>query len=194
MNCKKVKIRNHFPFSRAVMTNVTEQLFSHLVVVLAVLGTLINISAFVTLHRKQAPTLFHRLLKFLSVYDLFVVLGGALTYGLPSIWPYYYESIFPLMAPVLAAFVHVVLLTSVYTTIIISLERYVRICYLCQMRRSELLKETNLRYFFCALIILPILFYIPKLFEFQLDKRTVLLTKTLNCTQVRGDYFGKVWG
>ena len=166
------------------MSTVTEQAFSYLVLILAVLGTLINAWGFVILHRKRPQTLFHRLLKFLSIYDLLVGLGAALTYGLPSIWPYYNETIFPAIAPVLAAFVHIFLLTSIYTTIIISLERYIRICYLCQLRRSEILKETNLRYFLVGLIILPVLFYIPKFFEFQVERRTVFVNKLLNCTEV----------
>ena len=163
-----------------------EWIFSHIVIILAFLGVFINIWAFFRLHRRKPSqrTHFHKMLSFLSVFDLLVSLGGGLTYGLPFVWPYYQEVIFPFVAPTLAALVHIFLLTSVFTTVVISLERYIRICYLCQMRTVDLFSaaESRLRYILVGLVIIPTLFYIPKFFEYTLQSSKIYFTQKLNCS------------
>ena len=58
-------------------------------------------------------------------------------------------------------------MTSVYCTVILSLERYVRICYLCQLKdwSYPYVTEKNIHYYKIGLILLPIMFYLPKFFE-----------------------------
>ena len=46
-----------------------------------------------------------------------------------------------------------------------SFERYVRICYLCQLRPSSLITVDNFKYYVVGIIIGSILFYTPKFFE-----------------------------
>ncbi len=43
--------------------------------------------------------------------------------------------------------------------------RYVRICYLCQLRDSVLVSERNIRWYKLAIVVFPIIFYLPKFFE-----------------------------
>jgi hypothetical protein len=166
--------------------DVTEQLFGHAVVMLAMIGLVINIGAFVILHKKNRKTLFHQLLKFLSIYDILVGLGGAIGYGLPTIWPHFKQEILPRIAPILVPLIHIALMTSVYTTIVISLERYVRICFLCQMRQSSCcwVTEDNLKYFLTGLVVIPTIFYIPKFFEFNWKKTMMHFGVTLDCEKI----------
>ena len=121
---------------------------------------------------------------FLSIFDLLLSFGGGLTYGLPILWPYYQEIVFPIIAPTLSASVHIFLLISVYTTVIISLERYIRICYLCQMRSVDFDFESRLRSILICLVVFPTLFYVPKFFEYKLVNTKVYFTKKINCSIV----------
>lgn len=162
-----------------------EEIFSYIVTCLAFVGIFINVWAFIVLNKKQPGTHFHLMLKVLSIYDLLVSLAGGLTYGLPHIWPFYQDTIFPYIAPTLAAFVHIFLMTSVFITVLISFERYIRICYLCQMQTVDFFTDgQKIKRFLAVLVILPCLFYLPKFFEFKLKKVKVVLEHLVNCTQV----------
>ncbi len=48
-----------------------------------------------------------------------------------------------------------------------SFERYIRICYFCQLRSTSLLTEENVKFYKVALVLFPILFYLPKWFEIR---------------------------
>jgi hypothetical protein len=88
-----------------------------------------------TLRGELHPALtsaFPQLLRFLSIYDILVGVSGCLTYGLPPLWETYNFEVLPRIAPWLIPLIHAALMTSVYCTVILSLERFVRICYLCQ--------------------------------------------------------------
>ncbi len=80
---------------------------------------------------------------------------------------------------------HVCIMTSVYCTMLIrfaqslvtfdcrllcirfafSFERYVRICFLCQLRSTRLITKANFKYYVAVLIVWPLIFYTPKFFE-----------------------------
>ena len=65
-----------------------------------------------------------------------------------------------------------------------SFERYVRICYLCQLRVSNVLTEENFKYYVLAFTLGPLLFYIPKFFELRTEGRIVEYNKLINCTKI----------
>ena len=65
-----------------------------------------------------------------------------------------------------------------------SFERYVRICYLCQLRVSNALTEENFKYYVLAFTLGPLLFYIPKFFELRTEERIVEHSKQINCTEI----------
>jgi hypothetical protein len=46
-----------------------------------------------------------------------------------------------------------------------SFERYIRICFYCQLRETSVLSEDNVKYYKLFVILFPIIFYIPKCFE-----------------------------
>ena len=70
-----------------------------------------------------------------------------------------------------------------------SFERYVRICYLCQMRISNVLTEENFKYYVLAFTLGPLLFYVPKFFELRTEERIVEHSKQINCTDILMDLY-----
>ena len=46
-----------------------------------------------------------------------------------------------------------------------SFERYIRICYYCQLRETSVLSEDNVKFYKLFVVLFPILFYVPKCFE-----------------------------
>ena len=46
-----------------------------------------------------------------------------------------------------------------------SFERYIRICFYCQLRETRVLSEDNVKFYKLFVILFPMLFYIPKCFE-----------------------------
>ena len=43
-----------------------------------------------------------------------------------------------------------------------SFERYIRICYYCQLRETSVLSENNVKFYKLFVILFPILFYVPQ--------------------------------
>lgn len=76
-------------------------------------------------------------------------------------------------------------MTSVYCTVILSLERYVRICYLCQLREWSYpyVTRKNINLYKAGLIAIPVLFYLPKFFELRwvYHKVKIFLVESWEC-------------
>ena len=70
-----------------------------------------------------------------------------------------------------------------------SFERYVRICYLCQLRISNVLTEENFKYYVLAFTLGPLLFYMPKFFELRTEERIVEHSKQINCTDILNELY-----
>ena len=77
------------------------------------------------------------LFQILAAYDMIVLVGCAALYSLPTHWAWYGSELHPRILPVLLPVVQIAMMTSVYCTIVMSFERYVRICRICQMRSSK---------------------------------------------------------
>ncbi|CAB4058171.1 unnamed protein product [Lepeophtheirus salmonis] len=130
---------------------------------------------------KKNCSMFHDLLKILTIYDFLVVICCALQFALPEIWPVYAKNVHPYVMMILLPSLHIVVMSSVYNTILISFERYIRICYYCQLKETNIITEDNIKYYQCIVILFPILFYIPKLFEINVQSVTNENTKLVNC-------------
>jgi hypothetical protein len=65
-----------------------------------------------------------------------VVIGCAALYSLPQHWQWFYDVAYPRSLPILLPVVQIAMMTSVYCTIVMSFERYIRICHICQMEQS----------------------------------------------------------
>ncbi|TRY78170.1 hypothetical protein TCAL_16684 [Tigriopus californicus] len=75
-------------------------------------------------------------------------------------------------------------MTSIYCTVLISFERYVRICFFCQLRATRLITPENFRAYVIALILGPILFCLPKFFEVETKPHVVEYTERFNCSKL----------
>ena len=96
-------------------------MFAHLILVCAVLGVAINITAIFLIRKKQKRdrSSFHDLLIILNTSDVGVVICCALLFALPTIWQLYKDSIFPHVGQFLLPAMHIAVMTSVYSTILI---------------------------------------------------------------------------
>jgi hypothetical protein len=77
--------------------------------------------------------------------DLSVMITGALLYGLPGISETYKQDVYPMIAPYLLPIAQTSVMASVYLAVVMAFERYIRICFTCQLRPSRLMTSTNLR-------------------------------------------------
>ena len=93
---------------------------------------------------RNKRSMIHKLLFLLCLSDLCVVVGLLAAFSLPHIWPYFAYN-WPHVAPWLIPILQIALLTSVYTTVLISLERYVRIVYVCNLKVCRFFNAENFK-------------------------------------------------
>ena len=149
--------------------------FGILIVFLFCIGVLINIGCLFSLRRHRST--FHRFLKMLACFDALVVTGIFLMYALPVLVPWYKKNIFLPMVPFFLPVVHMALMGSVYSTIVMSLERYLRLC------RVQTMSQKSGTIFCCIVVIFPMLFYFPKFFEYRYQKFEHDFPIPINCSQ-----------
>ena len=77
------------------------------------------------------------ILQILAGYDLGVLVGCTALYSLPNHWTWFLDIAYPRALPVVLPLVQIAMMTSVYCTIVMSFERYVRICHICQLQQSN---------------------------------------------------------
>ena len=93
-------------------------------------------------------------------------------YCLPPLWPFYSSDVYPYLAPVLLPLVHIALMSSVYCTVVLSWERYVRICLLSNLVSCNYFSKGKFRLYLAGIIVFPIMFYFSKFFEVRIKKVT----------------------
>ena len=120
---------------------VSDLLFSGI----AVFGIPVNLLPFWLVFRKRSVSNFHVLLLILCLSDLLVVSGCFTIYGLTDVWPSFNVYTYPHIAPWLIPIVQIALLTSVYATVLLSFERYVRIIYTCNLKHFKYFHEDNFK-------------------------------------------------
>ena len=76
-----------------------------------------------------------------------VVIGAALIYGLPEteFWNYYNIQLFPVLVPYVMPITQIAMMISVYCTMVMSFERYVRIGRKCRLKASSYITDDNFR-------------------------------------------------
>ena len=94
--------------------------------------------------KRQNSSIIHKLLLLLCVSDLCVIIGLLASFSLPNIWSYC-NHIWPYLAPWWIPILHIALLTSVYTTVLISLERYAWIVYVCNFKHCWFFNKENFK-------------------------------------------------
>lgn len=66
-----------------------------------------------------------------------------------------------------------------------SFERYIRICFYCQLKETSILTDENIKFYKMFVIVFPILFYIPKFFEVKSHYEITDVKKEINCHKYR---------
>ena len=96
-----------------------------------------------------------------------VVVLCSMLWALPPIWPFYKKSYYPYWSRYLYPAVQIALMSSVYCTIVMSWERYVRICLVTRLINSYSLYFGDRKFclYIVFIVMFPIIFYIPKFFE-----------------------------
>jgi hypothetical protein len=90
-------------------------------------------------------------------------------YCLPNLWQYYAEEIFPYFVPVLLPLVQISLMSSVYGTVLLSWERYVRICLVSNLvGGSQYFTRLKFKGYIALITIFPVIFYLPRFFEVRI--------------------------
>lgn len=90
----------------------------------------------------------------------------AMLWSLPQIWPEYEAYVYPYWSSFLLPMVQIALMSSVYCTVVMSWERYVRICLVSRLD-CNYFSEGKFRLYLILIIVFPVIFYIPKFFELQ---------------------------
>lgn len=119
--------------------------FSWSILCIALCGLFINVTSVCILTLKRLNSLFHNLLKLLALFDLIVVFGCALLYALPHLWPKYKTHLYPRLLPWLLPVVQTAMMSSIYCTVVMSFERYIRICRICQLRECNYITKENFK-------------------------------------------------
>ena len=76
-----------------------------------------------------------------------MVIGAAMIYGLPDseVWNYYNIQLFPVIVPYVMPITQIAMMISVYCTMVMSFERYVRIGRTCRLKASSYINDDNFR-------------------------------------------------
>ena len=107
-------------------------------------------------------------LQLLSIYDIVVILGCSFLYALPGLsWKYFEVELYPRLLPYILPLTQISVMVSVYCTILMSFERYVRICHLCQLRYNSWLSKRTFGILIGFVTVFPVLFYFPRFFELR---------------------------
>lgn len=137
-----------------------------------VIGIFGNIITILVLSRPRMRNSINHLLIGLAISDLLVLITAILMVGLAAIYPYtgrikiYNYNIYPFLLIVVLPFANIAQTASTYMTLLVSLERYIAVCYPLKARSLCTKKHAK----FCMLIVaaFSILYNGVKFFELQL--------------------------
>ena len=102
------------------------------------------------------------------MYDIMVILGCSFLYALPGLAGKSFDlDIYPRFLPYILPLTQISVMVSVYCTILMSFERYVRICHLCQLRYNSWLSKRTFGILIGFVTLFPVLFYFPRFFEIR---------------------------
>eukprot|EP00095_Tigriopus_kingsejongensis_P000408 snap_masked-scaffold19_size710362-processed-gene-4.14 protein:Tk00408 transcript:snap_masked-scaffold19_size710362-processed-gene-4.14-mRNA-1 annotation:"hypothetical protein EAG_12595" len=112
-----------------------------------------------------------------------VVIFCSMLYCLPVLWPAY-ERHYPYIAPYLLPLVHIALMSSVYCTVVMSWERYIRIVLISNLVNCTYLSRGKFRFYVAMITIFPIIFYLPKFYEVRPQFIGIENTVMVDCNNV----------
>lgn len=137
------------------------------------LGIIGNILSLIILSKPHMKSSINHLLINLARCDIVLIVTSILHFGLPSIYPYtgymrlYFLKIFPIQSFVVYPIATIVRTANPYLTLAVTLERYVAVVY--PLKSKALCTYYRAKIYVYSIVIICILFNIPKFFEIALE-------------------------
>ena len=133
-----------------------------LLLVVGIIGLFGNTVCIIMFSRLKLQLKFHRLMILLFVYENIYLLFTLLVFSVPQLSENYKSKLLKHLAPLILPMVQIALTGSVYTTLAISLERYLVVC---RPFYAISHKPLTTRAYVFFIISFSILFNLPKFFE-----------------------------
>ncbi|XP_059095876.1 uncharacterized protein LOC131890532 [Tigriopus californicus] len=157
------------------MAETSESICSVLVMACFLTGVIVNTFCLIKLRRRRS--VFHRFLKILAAFDLMVVFCCLWMYSLPVVWHQFAHLVFLPSVSFVLPLVQMSLMGSVYSTVVMSLERYLRLC------RIQIMSTKRANICLGFVVIFPLVFYSPKFFEYRYHSFTHESIHNVNCSE-----------
>jgi len=139
--------------------------------VVCTIGMGINAAAIGILCRQKTSSLFVKLMITLVSYDLIYVFLFATCYSLPRLYNRFDDHVFPHLAPFLVPITQMALSGSVYTTVALTVERYISVGFPFFRQRHNLKAWV----FIVPVAIFIVGYNIPRFFELETVHKPVMI-------------------
>ena len=134
--------------------------------IIGILGILGNISSIVIFSRIKKQLKFHRLMMMLAIYDTFCILFSIVIFTIPLVSSNFMTSgLYHYIIPKALPLVQIAMTGSVYSTIAISVERYLIVCHPFYVVSHEWSFKT----YALPIIIFSFVYNIPRFFELKTE-------------------------
>ncbi|XP_034480958.1 FMRFamide receptor-like [Drosophila innubila] len=149
--------------------------------IVGVLGVLGNVISMIILSRPEMKSSFNYLLMGLARCDTILIICIMLVFGIPPIYPYtgrlfwYYNYVHAYTAPVMFPIALIAQISSIYMTLIVTVERYVAVCH--PLKARALCTYRRIKIYFIVCVCFGLIFNIPRFWEFFTVKYQVPSTK-----------------
>lgn len=137
-----------------------------LLLLVGILGIIGNISSIVIFSRIKKQLKFHRLMMMLAVYDTFCILFSILIFTIPLISSNFMTSgLYHYIIPKALPLVQIAMTGSVYSTIAISVERYLIVCHPFYVVSHE----WSFKKYVVPIVTFSFVYNIPRFFELKTE-------------------------
>ena len=150
-----------------------------LLLFVGIFGIIGNISSIIIFARIRNQLKFHRLMVMLAVYDTFCILLSIIIFTFPLLSKKFVTSgVYHHMVPKLLPLVQIAMTGSVYSTIAISLERYLIVCHPFYVVSHE----WSFKKYILPIITFSFVYNIPRFFELKTEINEIENVSTENAT------------
>lgn len=133
---------------------------------LAIIGLAVNFIAIVILAKQRVQRTFHLLMIFLSFWDFSYLILSILCFALPLLSIHYRDNVSIYLIPYVIPSAQLCLFGSCYSTIALTVERYIAVCFPFFRLRHNL----KARYYIVPILLFAPLYNLPRFFEFETVK------------------------
>lgn len=128
----------------------------------ACLGVMVNLVAIVVLARQRVQRTFHLLMIFLSVWDFMWLIFFVLLFSMSEISQFWRDRVYFYLVPYLLPLLQICLSGSCYSTVALTVERYIAVCAPFFRLRHNI----KARFYILPILLFAPLYNMPRFFEF----------------------------